>query len=115
MTGCRVAQNSPFQINEEIRRSDEMLFEFATKRAVESRENERGIMSMCGLRGKSDFEHGSDERGGNAVHGNIGDENSKALVIYGQEIVKVSRDGAHRDITGCDFKTSLRRNRFREN
>src|SRR5262249_34804230 len=107
MAGCRVPQNSLLQVNEKIGGGNKMLFEFATESAVEARENERGIVDVGGLAGEGDFQHGSDESRGDAVAGDIGDENAEALLVDRKKVVEVSRDGAHGNVASGDFKTGI--------
>jgi len=45
---------------------------------------------MRGLRGKRDFQHGSDERRGNAVARDVRDKNAEPLFVNGKKIVKIS-------------------------
>src|SRR5262249_32114831 len=95
MTGCRVAQDSSLQIDEEIGGGHEMLFEFAAKRAIESSEDQRGVVGVRGLADERHFEHGSNEGRRNTVSGDIGDENSEPFIINGKKIIEVSGDSAH--------------------
>ena len=52
------------------------------------------------LEGKSDLQHGRDDRRGHAVPGYIGDENADAVVVEDMEIVEIAAHLVHRKVPG---------------
>ena len=105
MAGACVAHHFRFQVDEDVRGGHEVVFEFSAERAIEASEDARWDVGVSGLRGKGDLEHGSDERSGDAVTGDIGDQNPDVLVIDHQKIVEIACYGAHGEVTGGDFET----------
>src|ERR1700730_5096871 len=82
-----------------------MLFELAAERAVQSGENERGIMGVGPLAGECDFEHGGDQRSWHAVSRDVGDQNANTLFIDAKEIVEIPGDGAHGHVARSNLKS----------
>src|SRR5438128_8959247 len=70
---------------------------------------------MHSLRGKCDFQHGSDERGGNSMAGDVRDKDAKPLFVNGKKIVKISGDGAHRRVTSGDVQPDADGHTLRKN
>jgi len=102
------------EISVQIGCSDEVLFEFSAKSLVQANEHAFRILSVGCLRGKSDLQHGSDERGRDAVTGDVGDENAELIACERKEIVEIAGDGAHGQITRGYFDSGQPRNFTRQ-
>src|SRR5271169_1411915 len=65
----------------------------------------RAICPRC-LHSKSNLKHGSDERGRNAVAGDVGNETAELTAFERKEIVEVAGDGTHGEIASSDLQAS---------
>ena len=63
-----------------------------------------GVGCVGALGGCCEFDHGGDESGGDAVAGDVGDEEAGLLGIGDEEVVEVSGDGGHGNVAGGDLK-----------
>src|SRR6266702_2391322 len=59
---------------------------------------------MMDLPSESDLQHGCNERGGETVAGNVGDEDAEMRVVDLNEVVKVPGDGGHREKARSNVK-----------
>ena len=100
-----VVEQALLQIHEEISGGDEVLFELAAESTVQTGENAHGIVGVSRLARKSDLEHGGDQRSRHAVSGDVGDQNTDALLVYPKEIVEISSDGAHGHVARSNFQS----------
>src|SRR5271157_1915782 len=62
------------------------------------------------------LDHRCDERGWNAVSGDVSHEDADPVLIDGNEFVEIAGDGGHRMISGVDtkaleFRSAARKNR----
>ena len=91
-----------------------MHLELAAERAVQARENARGIVGVSRLARESDLQHGGDQGGGNAMSSDVGDQNADALFIDPKEIVEIAGNGVHGQIARSNFESRERRDAVRK-
>ena len=113
--GAGVADNLGIKVRVQISGGDEVIFKLSAQSLVQSGEDACRVLRVSGLARKGDFEHGSDQRGRNAVPGDVGDENAEMIPFERQEIVEVARDSAHWEIPRGDFDPSPARDVPRQN
>src|SRR5579863_8508009 len=115
MARAGVPNHFRVEIRIEIGCCDKVIFEFSAQSFVQPGKHARRVIGVAGLAGKRDFKHRSNQGGGDAVSGDVGDENAKMISFERQEIVEISRNGAHGKITRCDFDPGAASNFARKN
>src|SRR6476620_6060843 len=110
-----VAKFLGFRVEINVSSGYELVLRISMKSGIHPREESCGISRLRTLRCGCQFDHRCNQGGGNAVAGNVGDEESGARVIGENEIVKVSCDGSHRYVAGGDVKLSRARKFGRQN
>src|SRR5271169_4772601 len=103
MARARVADDFFVKINIQVRRGDEVIFKLSAESVVQSGNDTSRLLGVRDLTCKSDFEHRCDKRGGNAMAGNVGDEDAQLIAIENEKIVEISRDCAHGQVASRDF------------
>src|SRR5436305_5776768 len=115
MSCARVAEEMLLGIDKEITGSDKVGLELSTERVVQSFENPGWVVRDRCLCGKRNLEHGSNERGGYTVTGNIGYEYADALFVDDEEVIEVAGDSSHGNVECSDVKPCETRKLTREN
>ena len=100
--------------NPDLRELSGQLF-MARRDWKKAEEEWRWIIGERSLSREGNFQHRSNQRCGNTVSSNVGNENAETIVVHGNEIVKITGDGAHGDIASGDFEARVIGNRFRKN
>ena len=83
------------QVQIQVGSGDELAFELAGDGLIDSRKHQTGVAGMGQLRGDCDFHHGCDESRGNAVSGDIGDQDPEAQFVDDQEIEQVAGNAVY--------------------
>src|SRR5690348_13085216 len=91
-----------------------VLFKFSAEGFVQTTENGCRIMCVNGLACESHLEHGGNQRCRNAVSRDVGHEDAELIGFGYEKIVEISRDCAHRQITGRDIKPGKSRHLTRK-
>src|SRR5271165_2943545 len=99
-----VAHDFAVEIGVEISGGDKVLFKLSAQRFIQAGQDAFGMPGVRFLSGESDLEHGSDDGGGHAVAGNVGNQNAELVVAEHQEIVKIAGHRAHGQITRGDLR-----------
>src|SRR5258706_646365 len=73
------------------------------------------MLSVRLLASKSALQHRSDKGGGNAVAGDVGDENAELIAFEHEEIIEIAGNSTHREIASSDFQASDAGHFTREN
>ncbi len=92
MAAARVGDDVAFAVDVDVSGGDVLLFKFSAERDVHFREKLRRIGDVLELSGERHFHHRGDQRGADAVAGDIGDQNAETLRAIGKEVVEVAGD-----------------------
>src|SRR5215467_3594992 len=95
-----------FQVHKEISRRDKVFLKFAAKRGVQPGQQAGRVMRVSQLAGKGDLEHGGNQRGRNAVSGDVSYQKAHAPLIDFEEVVEVACYSSHRRVAGGNFEAS---------
>src|SRR5580700_231627 len=115
MACSSVANNFRVKIKVQVSRRHKVLLKFSAESLVQSGEDVRRIIGVSSLAGKSDLEHGRDERSGNPMPGDVRYENAKLIASQRKKIVEIASDSTHWPIMRCNLKTSEMRYVARKN
>ena len=98
--GGGVTEGGGGGVEEDVGGGDELALGVAVEDGVHAGEERGGVGGVGALRGGCEFDHGGDERSGDAVTGDVGDEEAGLLGVGDEEVVEVSGDGGHGDVAG---------------
>src|SRR3954467_9899703 len=101
-----VAESGGGGVDIDVSGGNELFLRVAVQDGVHSGEQDCGVGCVGALRGGSEFDHGGDQRGRNAVAGYVGDEEAGLLRVGEEEVVEVSGYGGHGNVAGGDVEVS---------
>src|SRR5208282_2797946 len=104
MSGGGVAQLARLRVQINIRGSNILALGVAAESGVHGGEQLRGAGGVFALGDGGHLDHGGDQGGGDAVTGDIGDEETRLADSGGQVVVEVAGDGGHGNVARGDVE-----------
>src|ERR1700739_4302365 len=90
MSCAGISHEIVFKVHVDVSGCDEVLSELSTERAIQTYQNLGRLCCVASLPSQRNLQHRGDERGGEAVAGNICDKDTYMLVVNLDEIVKIA-------------------------
>src|SRR4051812_2188093 len=99
-----VAESAGGGVEIDVGGGDELFLGVAVQDGVHAGKQGCGVGCVGALRGGGEFDHRSDQRGRNAVAGYVGDKEAGLLRIGEEEVVEISGDRGHGNVTSGDVE-----------
>src|ERR1700733_12687584 len=98
--GGGVAEGGSCGVEIDVGGGDELALGVSVEDGIHAGEERGRVGSVGSLGGGGEFDHGGDERCGDSVAGDVGDEEAGLFWVGDEEVVEVSGDGGHGDVAG---------------